>query len=63
MNMDTFAFARSFGLFFVTAVAELVCCYLPLQWLTGRGPAWSDYLGVALALIGAGVIALGHRAA
>ena len=115
MNMDAMAVTRSFGLFFATAIAELVGCYLPLLWLTGKGPAWlllpaalslvvfvwlltlhpaasgrvyatygavyiatalgwlywvdgvtptwNDYLGVALALTGAGVIALGHRAA
>lgn len=106
---------RAFGLFVATAIAELVGCYLPLLWLTGKGPAWllvpaalslilfvwlltlhptasgrvyatygaiyiatalgwlwivdgviptwNDYVGVALALIGAGVIALGHRPA
>ncbi len=96
-------------------IAERVGCYLPLLWLTGKGPAWllvpaalslvafvwlltlhpaasgrvyatygavyiatalgwlycvdgvtptsNDYLGVALALVGAGLIALGHRTA
>ncbi len=115
MTVDAMALARSFGLFFATAIAELVGCYLPLLWLTGKGPAWlllpaalslvvfvwlltlhpaasgrvyatygavyiatalgwlyfvdgiaptwNDYVGVALALAGAGVIALGHRAA
>lgn len=104
---------RTFGLFFVTAIAELVGCYLPLLWLTGKGgiwlllpaalsliifvwlltlhptasgrvyatygavyiatalawlwavddvrPAWTDVVGVGLALCGAGVIALGQR--
>lgn len=33
-------FARTFGLFFATAVAELIGCYSPLLWLTGKGPAW-----------------------
>lgn len=113
LNMDTIALLRSFGLFFATAIAELVGCYLPLLWLSGKGPAWlllpaalslaafvwlltlhpaasgrvyatygavyiatalgwlyfvdgvaptwNDYLGVALALMGASVIALGHR--
>jgi small multidrug resistance family-3 protein len=103
--------ARGLGLFFVTAIAELLGCYLPLLWLTGRGspwlvvpaaasllvfvwlltlhpaasgrvyaaygavyiatailwlwlvdgitPGWRDYLGVALALCGAAVIASG----
>ncbi|QTN30510.1 YnfA family protein [Rhodoferax sp. AJA081-3] len=113
--MDTLALTRTFGLFVATAVAELVGCYLPLLWLTGKGPAWllvpaalslvvfvwlltlhpaasgrvyatygavyiatalawlyfvdgvaptwNDYVGVGLALAGAGVIALGHRTA
>lgn len=38
--MEWTAFARTFGLFFATAVAELVGCYLPLLWLTGKGTAW-----------------------
>ncbi|WP_407682016.1 YnfA family protein [Pseudoduganella aquatica] len=115
MTMDSIALARTFGLFFATAIAELLGCYLPLLWLTGRGPAWltlpavlslmvfvwlltlhpdasgrvyatygaiyiataigwlyfvdgvaptwNDYLGVTLALAGAGIIALGHRPA
>lgn len=33
-------FARTFGLFFVTAVAELVGCYLPSLWLNGKGGVW-----------------------
>lgn len=104
---------QAFGLFFATAVAELVGCYLPLLWLSGRGgiwlllpavlslaafvwlltlhpaasgrvyatygavyiatalgwlwlvdgvvPTWTDIAGVALALCGAGVIAMGQR--
>ena len=32
--------ARTLGLFFVTAIAELVGCYLPLLWLTGKGGIW-----------------------
>lgn len=32
--------ARAAALFFATAVAELLGCYLPLLWLTGKGPAW-----------------------
>ena len=111
--MEMTALPRAFGLFVVTAIAELVGCYLPLLWLTGKGsawllvpaaislvifvwlltlhpaasgrvyatygaiyiatalgwlwmvdgvtPTWNDYVGVGLALIGAGVIALGHR--
>lgn len=105
--------ARTLGLFAVTALAELLGCYLPMLWLTGKGSAWllvpaiaslavfvwlltlhpaasgrvyatygavyivvalvwlrsvdgvilawNDYLGASMALLGAGVIALGHR--
>jgi small multidrug resistance family-3 protein len=108
-------FARTFGLFFATAIAELVGCFLPLLWLTGKGsillllpaalslaifvwlltlhpaasgrvyatygavyiatalgwlwvvdgvtPTWNDMAGIGLALCGAGVIALGQKAA
>jgi small multidrug resistance family-3 protein len=114
MTLDWSELRRTFGLFFVTAVAEQVGCYLPLLWLTGKGsmwllvpaglslaafawllslhptasgrayamygaiyiatalgwlwaidgvrPSWSDCAGVALALLGAGVIALSQRA-
>lgn len=114
-SMDAMTTIRTFGLFLATAIAELVGCYLPLLWLTGKGPAWlllpaalslmgfvwlltlhpaasgrvyatygavyiatalcwlylvdgvtpswNDYVGVGLALAGAGVIALGHRTA
>ena len=113
--MEWTGFARTSGLFFVTAIAELVGCYLPLLWLTGKGgiwlllpaalsliifvwlltlhptasgrvyatygavyiataliwlwtvdgvtPAWTDVVGVGLALCGAGVIALGQKSA
>jgi small multidrug resistance family-3 protein len=40
MIIEWTGFARTFGLFFVTAVAELVGCYLPLLWLTGKGGVW-----------------------
>ncbi|QNB00545.1 YnfA family protein [Massilia sp. Se16.2.3] len=36
MTLDLPTLARGFGLFFATAVAELVGCYLPLLWLTGK---------------------------
>ena len=114
MTVDWIELRRMFGLFFVTAVAEQVGCFLPLLWLTGRGsiwllvpaglslaafvwllalhptasgrvyatygavyiataivwlwaidgvrPSWSDCAGVALALLGSCVIALGKRA-
>ncbi|HUF73393.1 MAG TPA: YnfA family protein [Gammaproteobacteria bacterium] len=32
--------AKTLGLFFVTAVAEIVGCYLPYLWLKKNGPAW-----------------------
>ncbi|MDT8383644.1 MAG: YnfA family protein [Gammaproteobacteria bacterium] len=28
------------GLFFVTAIAEIVGCYLPYLWLQNRAPVW-----------------------
>jgi small multidrug resistance family-3 protein len=40
MTIDLAVYGRTFGLFFATAVAELVGCYLPLLWLTDKGPAW-----------------------
>jgi small multidrug resistance family-3 protein len=112
--VDAIGLVRSFSLFFATAVAELVGCYLPLLWVSGRGsgwllvpaaaslaifvwlltlhpaasgrvyasygavyisaallwlwvvdgvpPAWTDFVGVGLALLGAAVIAAGHAA-
>lgn len=32
--------AKTFGLFVVTAVAEIVGCYLPYVWLKKSGSAW-----------------------
>jgi small multidrug resistance family-3 protein len=32
--------ARTLGLFFATAVTELIGCYLPLLWVTHRGCVW-----------------------
>jgi small multidrug resistance family-3 protein len=113
MSMDGIVLSRTLGLFAVTAVAELLGCYLPLLWLTGKGspwllvpaavslavfvwlltlhpsasgrvyatygavyiamalvwlyavdgvtPTWNDYVGAGMALLGAGVIALGHK--
>lgn len=31
---------KTFGLFVVTAVAEIIGCYLPFLWLRKGGPAW-----------------------
>jgi len=38
--MEITSLPRTFGLFFATAIAELLGCYLPLLWLTGKGSAW-----------------------
>lgn len=38
--MDLAAVPRTFGLFFLTAITELLGCYLPLLWLTGKGGIW-----------------------
>jgi small multidrug resistance family-3 protein len=35
--MDLF---KAFGLFLVTAIAEIVGCYLPYLWLKKNGSAW-----------------------
>ena len=40
MTFDLFASSRMLGLFFLTAIAELLGCYLPLLWLTGKGSIW-----------------------
>lgn len=40
MNIVPLDFARTFGLFFATAIAELVGCYLPLLWISGKGGFW-----------------------
>ena len=39
MIMET-GLARMLGLFGITAVFELLGCYLPLLWLSGKGTAW-----------------------
>jgi small multidrug resistance family-3 protein len=38
--IDTAALVRASGLFFLTAIAELLGCYLPMLWLAGRAGAW-----------------------
>ncbi len=115
MTVDFYDMSRTLGLFAVTAMAELLGCYLPMLWLSGKGsvwlllpaalslvifvwlltlhpsasgriyatygavyiataiawlyvvdgvtPIWTDLAGVGLALLGAGVIASGHRPA
>ncbi len=42
--------ARTIGLFFVTALAEIVGCYLPYLWLRKDGGAWL-LIPAALSLI------------
>ncbi|CAB3959293.1 YnfA family protein [Achromobacter piechaudii] len=42
---------RTFGLYLVTALAEIVGCYLPWLWLKQNGSAW--LLGPALASLAA----------
>ncbi|MBZ4039036.1 YnfA family protein [Novilysobacter selenitireducens] len=32
--------AKTVGLFFITAIAEIVGCYLPYLWLRGRAEGW-----------------------
>ncbi len=39
-SMEWAGIARTFGLFTVTAVAELLGCYLPMLWLSNKGGAW-----------------------
>ena len=38
--MDWLDTGKAIGLFFITAIAEIMGCYLPLLWLTGKGSAW-----------------------
>ena len=38
--MDKLALLHTFVLFLLTALAELLGCYLPLLWLSGKGPWW-----------------------
>lgn len=40
MSFELLPLSRMAGLFFLTAIAELLGCYLPLLWLSGKGPAW-----------------------
>nr|WP_020654359.1 hypothetical protein [Massilia niastensis] len=50
MILDLFSTGRLLGLFFVTAIAELLGCYLPLLWLTGRVYASYGAVYIATAL-------------
>lgn len=38
--MDWSLVGKSLALFVATAIAELIGCYLPLLWLTGKGSVW-----------------------
>ena len=38
--MPWLSFAKTFGLFLLTAVAEILGCYLPMLWLSGKGAVW-----------------------
>lgn len=38
--MERIALLHTFALFLLTAVAELLGCYLPLLYLSGKGPLW-----------------------
>lgn len=38
--MDALALLRTFGLFVLTALAEITGCYLPWLWLRQGKPAW-----------------------
>ena len=38
--MLSISFAKTFGLFALTAIAEILGCYLPMLWLQGKGSAW-----------------------
>ena len=40
MQMEWPLVFRALGLFMATAIAELVGCYLPLLWLSGKGSPW-----------------------
>lgn len=40
MHLEWPVVIRALGLFLATAIAELVGCYLPLLWLTGKGSPW-----------------------
>ena len=38
--MTALTIVKAFGLFAVTALAEIAGCYLPYLWLKKNGPAW-----------------------
>jgi small multidrug resistance family-3 protein len=48
--MDSLVLFKAFTLFFITAIAELLGCYLPLLVLSGKGSPWL-LLIAALSLI------------
>ena len=48
---------KTLGLFVVTAVAEIVGCYLPYLWLKKGGPAWLLVPGIASLILFAWLLA------
>jgi small multidrug resistance family-3 protein len=40
MHMNSNALMRAFGVFLATTIAELLVCYFPVLWLSGKGSAW-----------------------
>lgn len=38
--MSVLLIAKTLGLFFITAIAEIIGCYLPYLWLKKDGSAW-----------------------
>lgn len=46
MELNLTGLPRTLGLFGVTAVAELLGCYLPLLWISGKHSAWLLVPGV-----------------
>ena len=53
---------KTLGLFVVTAIAEIVGCYLPYVWLKKGGSAWLLVPGIACLLLFAWLLTL-HPAA
>ena len=54
---------RTFGLFVLTAVAEIVGCYRPYLWLRRNGSAWLLVPGVASLALFAWLLTLHPTAA
>lgn len=54
---------KTFGLFVITAVAEIVGCYLPYLWLRRGGSAWLVVPGLASLVLFAWLLSLHPTAA